>query len=104
MVSSWRKAIVATSLYEAKLVMIRGPVMLVYVPRGICRIELLGNGQVKFDHTADKETTFVESEAWASRALGYLVAFYREQQQDPVRRVTVKEEQDAIREPYRAVS
>jgi hypothetical protein len=100
-VSSFRKASVAASLYEAKLVMIDGPVMLVYIPRGICRIELLGNGQVRFDHKAGRETTFVESEVWASRVLGYLAAFYREQQQDAIRRVTIKQEQDAIRDPFK---
>lgn len=98
MVSSWRKAFVATDLYNATQVMVDGPVMLARTPQAICRIELRRNGLVAFDYaTEDKETKFEATEAWATRVLGYLADFYKEQQQDQMRAFTVDQQEDAIR-------
>jgi tetratricopeptide (TPR) repeat protein len=70
----WAATRVVHLLYEAQAVTVNGNVMHVTFPGGICMITLIGNGLVKFDcHTDGKTTTFIKSEGWASRILGYLV-------------------------------
>ena len=100
MTSSWRKASTAMGLYKAVQVMVDGPVMLVFTRQAMCRIELMGNGQVTFDQVdaGGRRTTFVETETWSTPVLGFLADFYKEQQQDMMRCLSAEQQQAAIRE------
>jgi hypothetical protein len=98
--SSLRKAFIAMGLCKAVQVMLDGPVMLVFTRQAMCRIELTGNGEVRFDHVeaGGRRTTFVETETWSTPVLGFLADFYKEQQQDMMRCLTAEQQQDAFRE------